>query len=289
VGMKSSHLTLAAISSGAALLWGFCPARAAEQLFGLVPSAETLPQGRSELYQFATLRTGKAEGSYYAAGFQTEIDHGFTDKFQAGLSAENRWFNIQSVNGQRDALANKDEYRFGGVAAAAEYRVLSTFKDPFGLAVRLQSGYLFNNDLDGQAEHEFFLAPEVAAQKDFRDDTLITAAWAGTELAWGQRPAAQSRELAWQGGAGVAWRFTANWFAALEGDARAEYPHFDLNRYEHAVLYAGPSLHYSARRWWLTLTYLYQAWGRGVGEPTDGRTYGEETDMQLILKLGFNF
>jgi Family of unknown function (DUF6662) len=87
----------------------------------------------------------------------------------------------------------------------------------------------------------------------------------------------------------VAWRFAANWFAGLEGDTRAEYRDFDLNHFEHVVIYADPSLHYSARRWWLTGSYLYQAWGNGIGEPADGRTYAEDTDMQVILKVGFNF
>lgn len=281
-------LTVAA--GGLVLLAGTTLSKADEQLFGLVRSAETLPKGRSELYQFATLRTGKAEGSYYGMDFETEVEHGFTDRFQASLAVENRYFDNHGVNGDRDALDDKNQYRFGGVTAAATYRVLSTFEDPIGLALRLESGYLFNDEVDGLAENEFFAAPEADLQKDFLDDTLITAAWAGTELAWGKRPAEQyTRELAWQGGMGVAYRFAPNWFAGLEGDARAEYPMFDMDNFEHVVIYTGPSLHYSARRWWVTLTYHYQAWGNGVDEPPDGRTYAEETDMQIILKVGFNF
>ena len=64
---------------------------------------------------------------------------------------------------------------------------------------------------------------------------------------------------------------------------------FDFNNFEHAVVYAGPSLHYSAKSWWATLTYVYQVWGNGVGEPADGKTYAEETDHQVRLKVGFNF
>ena len=288
--MKKFKAYLTALVSGAALLSGVSHSRADEQLFGLVRSAETLPEGRSELYQFATLRTGKAEGSYYAMDFDTEVEHGFTDKFQASLEVENRYFDNHDVNGDRDALDDKDQYRFGGVAAAAKYRVLSTFENPIGLALRVESGYLFNDEVDGLAENEFYFAPEIDLQKDFRDDTLITAVWAGTELAWGKRPAElYTRELAWQGGTGLAYRLAPNWFAGVEGDVRAEYSMFDFNNFEHVVIYAGPSLHYSAQRWWVTLSYLYQAWGNGVGEPADGRTYAEETDMQVILKVGFNF
>lgn len=80
--LLSAALVAACGAGGSAL--------ADEQLFGFVRGAETLPQGRSEVYQFATLRTGKAEGSYYGVDFETEVEHGFTDKLQASLSLEQR-------------------------------------------------------------------------------------------------------------------------------------------------------------------------------------------------------
>ena len=117
----------------AALTWlCFAEAHADEQLFGFVRGAETLPQGKSEVYQFITLRTGKAEGSYYGFDFETEIEHGFTDKLQASLSLEQRYINNHGVNGDRDALDDTDAYRFGGIAASTKYRLWSPFKDPLG-------------------------------------------------------------------------------------------------------------------------------------------------------------
>jgi len=74
-------------------------AKADEQLFGFVRGAETLPQGKSEVYQFITMRTGKAEGSCYGFDFETEIEHGFTDKLQASLSIEQSYINNHGVNG----------------------------------------------------------------------------------------------------------------------------------------------------------------------------------------------
>jgi len=287
--MKSNvvpcRLALIAAISFASLL-----AHADEQLFGFVRGAETLPKGKSELYQFVTLRTGKAEGSYYGFDFETEFEHGFSDKLQASLSLEQRYINNHGVNGDRDALDDTDAYRFGGIAASAKYRLWSPFKDPLGVALRLEGGYLWHDEVDGLVEHSPFIAPEVDLQKNFREDTLITELWFGTEWAWGKQPAEQyPRELAFQGGAGVSYRFAPNWFIGLETHARAEYPLFDLNNFEHAVVYAGPSIHYSSRRWWVTLTYNYQVWGNGIDEPADGKTYAEETTHQVRLKIGFNF
>lgn len=265
-------------------------ARADEQLFGFVRGAETLPKDRSEIYQFFTLRTGKAEGSYYGTDFETEIEHGFTDKWQASLSYEQRYINNHGVNGSRDALDDTAGYRTGGIALSTKYRLWSPFKDPLGVAVRLEGGYLWHDEVDGLLEHERYIAPEVDLQKNFLDDTLITEAWMGPEFAWGKQPAEQyPREMAYQGGTGISYRFAPDWFIGFEGNARAEYPMFDFNNYEHVVVYAGPSLHYSSKRWWVTLTYVYQVYGNGVGEPADGRTYAEETDHQIRLKVGFNF
>jgi len=261
-----------------------------EQLFGFVRGAETLPQGQSELYQFVTLRSGKAEGAYYGLDFETELEHGFTDRFQASVSLENRYIYNRGVSGDRDALDDTDSYRFGGVSASGKYRLLSPFKDPIGLALRLEGGYVQHDEVDGLPEKEFYIAPELDFQKNFRDDTVITELWLGTEWAWGKQPAEQyPRELAFQGGLGVSYRFASNWFIGAESNIRAEYPLFDLNQFEHYVIYAGPSLHYSARRWWATLTCAHQVWGEGTGEPLDGRTYAEETNWQIRLKIGFNF
>lgn len=265
-------------------------ARADEQLFGFTRGAETLPQGRSEVYQFLTLRTGKAEGSYYGTDFETEVEHGFTDKFQASISMEQHYFNNSGVSGPRDALDNTDKYRFGGLATSAKYRLLSPFKDAIGLAARIETGYLWFDEVDGLVQHEIYVAPEIDLQKNFRDDTIIWVMNGGVEMAWGKQPAEEyPHEMSLQGGTGVSYRFAPNWFLGVEGNARAEYPMFSLNNFEHVVIYAGPSLHYSAERWWVTLSYAYQAWGNGVGEPADGKTYAEETTSKVRLKVGFNF
>jgi len=91
------------------------------------------------------------------------------------------------------------------------------------------------------------------------------------------------------GAAGVAYRFAPNWYAGVEIHTRSEYPLFDLDNFEHRVFYAGPSLHYSQKNWWATLTWNYQVYGKGVDEPADGQTFAEETRQLFRLKVGFNF
>ncbi len=263
---------------------------AEEQLFGFVRGAETLPAGRSEIYQFVTVRTGKSQGTYAGTDFETEFEHGFTDRFQGSVAIENRYIYNRGVDGDRDALDDMNRYRFGGVRASSKYMLLSPFKDSLGLALRVEGGYAQHDEVGGLPEKEFFVAPEVDFQKNFRDDTIITEMWMGTEWAWGKQPAEQyPREIAFQGGLGASYRFVRNWFIGVESHIRAEYPLFRLDNFEHYVIYAGPSIHYSAQRWWATLTCTRQAWGEGIDEPLDGRTFAEETKWKIRLKLGVNF
>jgi Family of unknown function (DUF6662) len=261
-------------------------ARGDEQLFGFVRGAETLPKNRFEIYQFATLRTGKDQGTYNGADFESEIEYGVTDQLQMSASVINHYFYNQNV----PDLPDKNNYRFGGLEFSAKYRVLSPFKNPIGLALRLESGYLLNDEVDGLPQHERHLKPEIDLQKDFFDDTLIINFDVGAEWAWGKQPAEQyPREFSLESAGGVAYRFAPNWFAGAEGNFRAEYPLFDLYQFEHRVFYAGPSLHYARERWWATLTYNYQVFGKGIDEPANSKTFAEEQRHVFRLKVGFNF
>jgi hypothetical protein len=265
-------------------------ARADEHLFGWVLGAETLPSNHAEAYEFLTFRTGKMEGTYLGWDSETEIEYGFTDRFQASLSLENHYFYNKGVDGPRDALNDTNAFRFGGVAIAGKYRVLSPFKDPIGLAVRLEAGYLAHDEVDGLKQTEGYVAPQLILQKNYFDDTLIVDVNGGLEFAWGKRPAEQyPRELAFTGGTGVSYRFAPNWYLGLEGHIRSEFPLFELGNYEHSVIFAGPSLHYGTQRWWATLSYGYQIYGSGIHEPASGQTFAEEVRNEIRLKVGFNF
>jgi Family of unknown function (DUF6662) len=261
-----------------------------EQILGFVRGAETLPAQRSELYQFVTFHEGKSEGTYYAWDLETEYEYGFTDRFQASLAIGQNYFYNRGVDGDRDALGNKNDYRFQGVEGSAKYRILSTFKDPLGVALRLESGYLLHDEVDGLKQHDRYIKPEIDFQKDYLEDRLIYDLNFGAEWAWGKKPAEQySKEWAVEGAAGVAYRFAPNWFAGAEIHSRWEYPQFDFYNFEHRVFYAGPSIHYSQQRWWVTLTWNYQVYGKGVDEPADGETFAEESRQLVRLKVGLNF
>ena len=262
------------------------PARADEHFFGFVRGAETLPAGHTDLYQFTTLRAGKDTGTYRGWDFETEAEYGFTDKFQGSVSLLQNYFHTQDV----PELDNGNQYHLAGIEGAFKYRFKSPFKDGYGLAIRPEIGFRRYDDVGGLLEHELLLGTALIYQRNFLDDTLIFSANAGFDFTWGKLPAEQyDHELLLDTGVGLAYRFAPNWFAGFETTYHAEFPDFDLGRYEHSVLFAGPSLHYAAKRWWATFTWVYQVWGNGVDEPVAHKTYAEEVRNEYRLKIGFNF
>ena len=261
------------------------PLLADENLFGTVKGSETLPQGHIDLYQTTSLRSGKDEGSYSAWDFDTEVEYGITDLLQMSIEVKQHYFDIDGSS----ELNNDNFYSFGGVAMAAKYRFTSVFKDGYGFAFRPEIGYLTHDDVGGLNQHELFIAPGFIYQKNFLDDTLIFAANAAFELAWGKKPAEEyDHELSFEGGFGLSYRFAPNWFGGLETRFRSEYPDFDLGNHEHTVVFVGPALHYGGEKWWATFQYGYQIWGHGVDEG-GSQTYAEETRNETRLKLGLNF
>lgn len=278
---------LAAVACAAALLASTAlPARADEHLFGWVRGAETLPAKHFDAYQFGTLRTGKRAGDYFGWDFNTELEYGVTDKLQVGFAVEQHYFDIQDV----EELENQSQYRFGGLELSAKYRLLSPFKDKIGVALSMEVGYLPFDDVAGIEQEEWDVVPTILLHKNFFDDTLIFQLNAGVKLAWGKKPAEEyDYELTLQAGAGVSYRFAPNWFFGLEAHWRSEFPEMDLGFHEHTAIFAGPSLHYGAQKWWATASWGYQVYGQGVDEPDNGKTFAEEARNEFRIKIGLNF
>ena len=273
-------------ASAALCLFAATSSRADENLFNLVKGSETLPQGHFEFYQTTDVRAGKDVGYYRGWDLESELEYGFTDKFQASIAIKQHFFDVRGVDGLDDG----NYYQFGGVEGSIKYRFNSVFTDGYGLTFRTEFGFLRHDDVAGLLEHEIFVAPTLIFQKNYLDDRLIIDFNAGFELAWGKEPAEQYvKESSLQGGLGVTYRFAPNWFFGLESNVRSEFPHFGLGNHEHTVVYGGPALHYSSKNWWATFTWGYQIWGHGVDEIASNHTFAEETLHQFILKIGFNF
>lgn len=276
----------AAFQACALLIAASHPASADEILFGRVRGAETLPAGSAEAYTTLSARTGKNEGTFHAFDLENEIEYGFTDRFQVGVSVIQHYFDIHG-NGE---LPSESSYKFGGFDVAPEINLLSPFKDRVGVAIRSEIGYLTHDNTAGLPQDQVFVAPQVLLQKNFLDDTLILEGNFGAELAWGKRPAEPySRELSFEERLGISYRFVPGWFAGLEANFRTDYQDMDLSRFDHTVLYAGPSVHYGAEHWWMTGWWGYQVWGDEVDQAVAGKAYAKETRNFILLRAAYEF
>lgn len=266
--------------------------RADENLFGWAKGSETLPKGHIDLYQFTTLRTGKADedGSYNAYDFETEIEYGLCDQFQLGFSVAQNYFSGSMLDDDGDDLT-KTSYRFGGLAASGKYRFKSPFIDGYGLALNTQTGFNWHDETAGIKENHLYIAPTLIFQKNFLDNTLITVASAGFDMGWGKKPAEEySKELGLESRMGISYRFAPNWFVGLEGRIRSEYPDFKIQDNEHYVVFVGPNLHYGTEKFWATLAWAYQVYGNEADDQQEAhRAFAEQVQNEIRLKVGFNF
>jgi hypothetical protein len=260
-------------------------ARADENYFGYTYGSETLPKDRWEVYQWATSRTGKADGTYRALDLQTEIEYGFTDRLQGSLYLNALQHDLARVTD----FKNRDQFRFNGFQGALKYSLKSPYKDGYGLAVYLEPGYKRYSGKSGARVDTFFLEPKVIVQKNFLGDTLI---WAGNFSAEFERKHDRDErewesELELQFSTGLSYRFAPNWFAGVEALATTAFERMHLDALGEYGVFAGPNLHYANKAWWATLTVLPQLTG---WPETNGRRDLEHFEkLQVRLKVGVNF
>lgn len=269
-------------------------ANADENFFGYVYGSETLPRGGKEIYQWITVRDDKGVGTYRGVDLKTEFEYGFTDRLQGSLYLNAVQHKIQGSapldsNGDPE-YPDTNTLRFQGVQTSLKYNILSPFKDAFGFAVYIEPGYSKVHKVSGRPEDTYSLETKLIAQKNFLDDQLVWAANFTVEPEWRrwQDVDESEKELEVEFTTGLSYRFAPKWFAGVEARHHSEYPGFKER--EHWAVFAGPSLHYGAKRWWWTLTWLPQIEGAPVDPArSDSLHLDEHEKNEYRLKVGYNF
>ncbi|MDR3391911.1 MAG: hypothetical protein P4L77_09255 [Sulfuriferula sp.] len=280
-------------------------AQADEALFGYLKGAETLPKGASELVQHLTRRWDKGEGEYTAYDSKTEFEHGFTDRFSGAIYVLGQ--SVDSKGLQIDGYIPADinsGMKYSGMEVSAKYNFLSPAKDDFGLAVYVSGAYTQLDPHSGQKKDKYTVETWLLAQKNFLDDQLVWVGNVGLESTYAVRlpiegmtmtqeqwPTTPEMEIAVLAGTGLSYRVAPNWFVGAEALYDTEFE-TEVGQ-ERWSIQAGPNVHYGAKDWWFTATWLPQLAGGGF-ETYPGQT---DTNLQLIektkqefrLKVGFNF
>jgi hypothetical protein len=277
------------------------PASAGESPFGYVYTTDTHPKGKRELEQWITRRHAQARGDFDLWQGRTEIEYGITDRLQSAL-----YLNYNSVSAFRNrpdgttgpgAFVPDDadpdtRYRRTFVESLSSewiYRLLSPYKDAIGLALYLEPTW-------GPDKRE--LEGKLIVQKNFLEDRLV---WAANFTAAAEKERFHGeweREGELELTSGLAYQFAPRWHAGAEYRHHRGYAGrgFSSAKRVYAANFFGPSIHYGARDWWITATFLTQlanakAYGDDAGEDIiGGRFYGEHHERQeLRVRLGLSF
>jgi hypothetical protein len=279
------------------------PARADESLLDYLVGVETQPRGSWEVNQWATRRDGKGTGHYRATDYRTELEYGFTDRFAGALYVNAQGMDTRNI--RVDAYIPRDvgyDLAFSGISASLKYNFLSPYTNPVGLSLYVEPTIGTRDPHSGLDKRTYSLETMLLLQKNFREDTLIWLANVGLESAYARRaeledlppdfewPSVPEMEISPAFGTGVTYRVASNWYIGAETLYEVEYE-TEVGR-ERWSWFAGPTLHYGARKWWATLTWLSQI--RGGGEMVPGQDASdmhlvEKTENEWRLKIGLNF
>jgi len=296
---KSIKWSTVALSCGLALSQSV---HSDEGLFGYVKGAEPLPKGALDFEQWFTWRGGKDLGSYNALDTKTELEYGITDRFAASIAM---WgLGINSSGLMIDAYIPGDKkypWRPDGVEAAVKYNYLTPALDDFGLAQYTSLSYFWYDVNSGYRKNVYAFETFLLAQKYFLDGQLVWAGNLGIEADSATRqpiqglpedfewPLTPEMEIAITVSTGLTYRIFSNWFVGAEIFYQTE--HETVVGQERWSLQAGPTIHYAAKDWWATLTWMPQLVGGGT--PFPGQTYNqqliEKTSQEIRFKIGINF
>ncbi|MFN2644463.1 MAG: DUF6662 family protein [Burkholderiales bacterium] len=277
------------------------PAFGGESPFGYVYTTDTHPRGNSEIEQWLTRRHRQATGDYDLWQGRTELEYGVTDRLQTAV-----YLNYAAVSAFRnrpdgttgpgafvpdevDPDARYGRRFFQSFSNEWIYRVLSPYKDPIGLALYIEPTW-------GPDERE--LETKLILQKNFLEDRLV---WAANLTAAAEKERFHGeweREGELELTTGLAYQLAPRWHAGLEYRHHRGYEGsgFSAGKRVYAANFIGPSVHYAAKGWWITATYLTQL--ANAKPYTDearedivgGRFYGEHHERyELRVKLGLAF
>ncbi len=270
-------------------------AKADERYFGYTYSAEPMPKGETEVELWATDRRGKADGHFDAQDYRIEVEHGVTDRLTVAGYANLASHHIRGLEPEFDDTDR--DFAFRGLSAEFKYNVLSPYKDGFGLTLYAEPAWSRIHG-GGEKGTEYELELKAILQKNFLDDKLIWATNFTFEPEWerekeldeltGETEVEWEKELKLEVSTGLSYRVAPGWFAGIEGRYSSVYPDWTngLHRETYAV-FAGPAVHYAAKKWWVTASVMPQLFGKP--SPSRSLALDEFEKREFRLILGYEF
>ncbi len=259
-----------------AVLFG-TSAIADNKLFTYTYEPETEPKGDWEIEQSITSRlirnSAVGQKDYQRWQFRTEVEHGFTDRYTAGLYINNDYESFRDPASGETA----SKYHWSGISLENRYLVLDPANNPVGLTLYLEPTYDGHN---AELEQKIIIGQR---HGDWKWAVNLTHA---TE--WGDNFREMEGEV--ELSAGLAYQLTHRWSVGVELRDHNEIPEY--KEWENTAVYLGPVISYHRQKWWATLSVMPQIYGANFTGDPDG-SGGVELEgherLNVRLLLGFSF
>lgn len=230
-------------AAGLALASNFT-AEANDRHFGYTYETATMPKGTRELEVWSTARIGH-DDFYSRLDHRLEFETGLTDNLQTSFYLN--WENISSADG---AGGIATDFAWKGISSEWKYKLTDPVADAIGTAFYGELGY--NTD-------EIELEAKLLLDKKLGRFLAATNFVAEMEYAAdGDAFGLEEYELEFD----LGLSYEVNPALSLGLELRSHNEIAKLNgkdmEFEHSALFLGPTLAYSAKSWWLTLTVLPQ-------------------------------
>jgi hypothetical protein len=283
------HLSVA-LAAGLALAHG-TPGRASEPDFGYVYTTDLEQPGETELALWATDRRGKDVGHYDAQDYKVEVERGLTERFGVSAYVKFASHHVRGLGGEFQPVSRN--VAFQGLSAEFKYKLLDPAHDRWGVVVYAEPGWSRMNELTGAHTRELELELKGIVQKNFLRDRLAWATNLTLEPEWereagdGALDPSIEKELKLEVASGIAYEVVPKWWLGVEGRYHSAYPDWTHRlRRENYAVYAGPTLHYDAGKWGVTVTWQPQLFG---SPHPQGSTLelNDHEKRELRLKLSY--
>jgi hypothetical protein len=224
-------------------------AQAGDRRFTYVYETTTSAKGSFELETWATWKTNNGFDQFE---FRHEFEYAVTDRLQLGL-----YLPVWTAD-------EEGRSRFKNVALEAIYSLSNPNTDFLGSA-------LYGEVKVG--ERLFVLEGKLLLQKNFGP---LMIAWNGIIEAEWEGPGLNEKTGVLGQSLGVSWQFSPSFSVGAEAVHEVEFA--DWSEAGEHVVYAGPNVSFRGKKWFATLTSLFQV--------TD---IEEEADVQTRLIFGIHF
>ncbi len=228
-----------------------------ERAFTFVYESTTSPKGTFEYEHWITWKKDKrSDAAFDRFDFRHEFEFGITDNWQLG-------FYVSDWRSQ-DGRSVKDGAEWRNVAVESIYSLSDPTADLLGVALYGEMKY---------GDQLIELEGKLILQKNIRPfifayNATFEAEWEGSH--YGNDNGKFEETF------GASYQISPRWLIGTELLHEIEYE--DFREFKDSVLYLGPTVSFRTKRWWMSLTPLFQV--------TD---IGSRADYQARVIFGINF